>query len=130
MNHWITGAVWAGLAIALLELVQALAVHHVRRFAACALSGLAVAVGVGVTALVKRHKQLAASAAAAHQTLPHLMTVVMATIAVAVTVVAHIIATLRARGGGGGLRLRRRRMAAPPARMLPPGGGFYPGGGY
>jgi len=129
MNHYIAGAVWAGLVIALLELVQAAAVHHLRRFGACALGGIAVAAGVGVTALVKRHKQLAASAAAGHETLPHLMTVVMVTIAVLVTVVVYIIATLRARRGGGGMRMgRRRRMPGPPPRMLPPGGGFYPGG--
>ena len=130
MNHWITGAVWAGLAIAAIELMQAVAVHHVRRLGACALGGLAVAAGVGITALAKRHRQLAASAAAAHETLPHLMTYAITTIAVVVTVATYAIATLRAHGGGMRLRRRRRMAEPPPARMLPPGGGFYPGSGW
>ncbi len=113
---------WAGLVIAFIEGVQAAATHHLRRLGACALGGIAVAGAVAGFALAKRRKQLTASAAGAHESLAHLVTVSMVTLAITITVVAYVVATFRARRGGGGLRLLRRSrgMAAGP----PPGSGF------
>ncbi len=126
MNSTVTGLVWGLLVVAFIEGVQAAATRHLRRLGACALGGVAVAVGVAAFELAKRHKQLAASAASAHESLTHLVTLGMVALAVTITVVAYVIATFRARTGGGGMRLlrRSRRMTAGP----PPGSGFLPPG--
>ena len=123
MNSTVTGLVWGLLVVAFNDGVQAAATRHLRRLGACALAGVAVAVAVAAYELAKRHKQLAASAASAHESLTHLVTLGTVALAVTITVVAYVIATFRARTRGGMRLLRRtRRMTAGP----PPGSGFLP----
>jgi len=100
MNGTVTGLIWGVLAVAAGEAIQAATAHHLRRFGACALSGVAVAGGAAVFALAKRHKQLAAGAARAHESLAHLMTGALVLLAAVVTVAAYIAVTVRARRRG------------------------------
>ena len=97
MNHAVSGLVIGLLTVGLVEAVQAAATRHLRRLGACALGGLAVAGVAAGVALAKRHKQLAAAAAAAHESLAHLMTGALVLLAALVTVAAYIAATVMAR---------------------------------
>jgi hypothetical protein len=97
VNSTVTGLIWGLLAVAAGEAIQAAATHHLRRLGACALGGLAVAGVAAGIALAKRHKQLAAAAAAAHESLAHLMTGALVLLAALVTVAAYIAATVMAR---------------------------------
>jgi hypothetical protein len=107
MHNALNGLVYGLLVVALIEAVQAAATHHLRRFGACALGGIGTAGAIAAFALGKRHKQLAAGAAAGHESLAHLMTGALVLLAVVVTVAAYIVVTLRA---------RRRRSQFEPGR--------------
>jgi hypothetical protein len=96
MNHAVAGLIWGLLVIAAGEAVQAAATRHLRRFAVSALAGVIIAAATGAAALARRHKQLAAAAASTHESLTHLMTIALAGLAVAVTVLAYITATVLA----------------------------------
>jgi hypothetical protein len=100
VNRAVSGLVIGLLTVGLVEAVQAAATRHLRRLGACALGGLAVAAGTGVLALARRHRQLAAAAAGAHQSLAHLMTGALVLLAAVVTVVAYIVVTVIARRRG------------------------------
>jgi hypothetical protein len=106
VNSTVTGLTWGVLAVATGEAIQAAATHHLRRLGACALAGAAVAAGLAAYGLSQRHKQLAAAAAAAHQSLPHLMAAALGLLAALVTVTGYIVATVAA---------GRRRYPQPPA---------------
>jgi hypothetical protein len=93
MNHAVAGLVWGLLVVAAGEAIQAAATRHLRRLGGCALGGLGVAGAAAVFALARRHRQLAASAAAAHESLAHLMTGALALLAALVTVTAYIAVT-------------------------------------
>jgi hypothetical protein len=130
-----TATPYAVLVLAVLAIGEAVRAHHLRRLAISAIVGTVLAVTATAGVGAWHHQRLAASAAAGHTTVTHLLLIAGAIGALVFTGIAYGIATVRDRGGevrgGGGRRIRRRRsLPPPPSRPMLPPGGFYGPGGY
>jgi hypothetical protein len=99
---------FGGGTVALIEIVNAMAMHHLKRFAGCLAGGVGVAAMalIGVVADRKWHVRLAAAAAANHESIGRIEEQALTGIAVIFTVAAYGFLYFRDRRGG--FRPRRR----------------------
>ena len=119
---------FGGGAVALIEIVNAMAMRHLKRFAGCMAGGAGVAAIalIGAAADHKWHARLAAAAAANHESTGRIEEQALIGIAAIITVAAYGFLYFRDRRGGFRPRRRSRERAAedygPPPAMYR--GGF------
>ena len=99
MAHAVTWLVVGALVVLVIEAIQAVTLHHLKRLGLCALAG-AVTAGLFALAASRQHTKLAATAARYHETVSQITLPALLGIAVIVTVASYAVITWRNRGRG------------------------------